>query len=102
MGGIGNLVARGRFMRLREGGREGKECRVQAVPTQKRIWNTEVIKQHFSDVFCLAKLEKKFFFGLVPTFKNEDIPYKTLDFWLVRRAGSTRLTTCQQMTRAGG
>lgn len=45
---------------MREGGREGKECRVQAVPTQKRIWNAEVIKQHFSDVFCLAKLEKKF------------------------------------------
>lgn len=79
------LYCLGRFMGLRE----GEECIVQAVPTQKRIWNKEVIKPQFRDIFCLVKLEF-FFFDLVPTFKNQEIPYQILDFWLLRRLGSTR------------
>lgn len=67
-------------MGLREGGREGKECRVQAVPTQKRIWNTAVINQQFSYIFCLVKLEKKFSFDQYQDFKNQERSYKTLDF----------------------
>ena len=80
LGGIGNHVTCGRFMGLREGGREGKECKVQAVPTQKRIWNTAVINQQFSYIFCLVKLEKKFSFDQYRDFKNQERLYKTLDF----------------------
>lgn len=76
LGGIGNHVTCGRFMGLREGGREGKECRVQAVPTQKRIWNTAVINQQFSYIFCLVKLEKNFLLISTKILKTKNVHIK--------------------------